>query len=516
LPLLFSMERTFPQIEVSITKTCGMVDTATSYYVQKHTRGLPTISAEPQTSAQAWKLIEKDYTLRLSLVAREWATEHLRAWNSVFAEGRKRGNSGYYGSALADMEIADADKRAEWSYRACCEIWDIQGRTKNRAFFRAIFDSCLQPMFSTREGCFRHALELHQKRTRARIPQGLSVIGGHMNREMSRLRAKWNTILEVATRDAENQERLKREQAIEQEARTIREIRERSFFAQAFGPRQLSAAGSGHTLAGTLSLPFTWGELEIRFQRLQAKTTPKLNVYAVVTRTTWHSGSINEQWSIGGNLVLQKEFENLGSIAARKLGYAPGNSACKNWLGRLREWMQQTGLDKNNGLAWRPSGSVNHDGTIGVTQSLYSEKIAELSAKFCLHLMAGGAPESTGSLSQEHSKILDGKSETRRPVRKTQRSKRHSHRTAVIFGAIQADLRGKKYCAALDVRKLWPPEAWREGGCPSSYARAYLDEKWRKRIQDEKCRYREQYEKTSAREREAIIQGENDTRRTRN
>lgn len=64
-------------------------------------------------SHQVWRLIEQDYTLRLSLIASEWATEHLRAWNAVFAEGHKRRNSGYYGPALVEMEIADANKRAE-------------------------------------------------------------------------------------------------------------------------------------------------------------------------------------------------------------------------------------------------------------------------------------------------------------------------------------------------------------------------------------------------------------------
>ncbi len=178
-------------------------------------RTLPSIRVEPHTSAQAWKLIEQDYTLRLSLVAHEWAEKHLKAWNAVFAEGRKRGNSTYYGPALVEMEITDAEKRAQWAYQTCCEIWEIQGRTPSRLFFRAIFDFCLQSMLATREGCFRHGLELHQKRTRSSIPQGLSTIIGRMNQEMGRLRAKWNTKLEIAARDAEHQERLSREQEME-------------------------------------------------------------------------------------------------------------------------------------------------------------------------------------------------------------------------------------------------------------------------------------------------------------
>ena|SRR5215469_1494454 len=65
----------------------------------------------PTNSIQVWKIIEQDFTLRLSLVANEWATEHLKAWNAVFAEARRRGNAAYCGPALVEMEIADADKR---------------------------------------------------------------------------------------------------------------------------------------------------------------------------------------------------------------------------------------------------------------------------------------------------------------------------------------------------------------------------------------------------------------------
>ncbi len=220
--------------------------------------------------------MEKDYTLRLSLVAHEWASEHLKAWNAVFAEGRKRGNSGYCGPALVEMEIADADKRAEWAYRTCCEIWEIQGRAKCRPFFRAIFESCLQPMFATREGCFRYDLELHQKRTGARIAHNLSTIGGYMKREMARVRAKWNTKLEIATRD--NEYRQQRSYALE-----LRQARAQARQVPASSPNdaptspenlvgkgRLQSQSERMTLeqVSAIALTFTWRELEDRFRDL--------------------------------------------------------------------------------------------------------------------------------------------------------------------------------------------------------------------------------------------------------
>src|SRR5271170_1010993 len=263
----------------------------------------PPIPQVITDSHQAWKLLETDYTLRLSLVANEWAREHLRTWNAVFAEGRRRGNAGYYGPALVEMEIADGDKRAEWSYQTCCEIWEIQGRTKRRPFFRAIFDWCLQPMFSTREGCFRHGLEIHQKRAGARISQDFSGTYGHFKREMGKLRAKWNTKLEIATRDAEHQERLSREL----------EARQALTIAQSAGERRSEAMGTAlEAQAGAVSSTFTWKELEIRFRQIQAPPTMQ-NASATFIPT-------ESEWIVGGNAAWRKQFEHLASIASRKLG----------------------------------------------------------------------------------------------------------------------------------------------------------------------------------------------------
>jgi len=495
--------------------------TATSYYVQAG-KGFPTISAEIQTSTQAWKLIEQDYTLRLSLVAHEWATEHLRAWNAVFAEGRKRGNAAYCGPALVEMEIADADKRAEWCYRTCCEIWEIQGRIKCRAFFRAIFDWGLQSLFATREGCFRSGLELHQKRTGARIPQDLSAIGGHMKREMGRLRAKWNTKLEIATRDSEYRKQQSHEHELKQRRSLAGQVPAPTANHAPTLPQNLSgeerlqsqSERMTHEQVNAIALTFTWRELEDRFRDLQAKTNGQ-RFSATVIRTEWDSGATTEDWFVGGNRGSRKVLEHLATIAVRKLGYALKEGADTYWFNRVREWVRKEGLDKDKDFAWCPTGSVSEHGETGTTQSLQTERIVELSAMFCVELMALGIPESAVSPPPGKLLLADGQSRPGQAKRKTSKTKAQLHKTAVIFGAIQSGLTGPKYCISLDDRKVRLPNDWKEEGCPDTYAQAYKDKQWRKRIQDEKCRYREQYEKTSARERESIIQGESGTRRAR-
>lgn len=405
---------------------------------------LPVVRIVPTTSIQAWRLIEKDFTLRLSLVANEWATEHLKAWNAVFAEGRKRGNAAYYGPALVEMEIADADKCAEWYYESCCEIWQIQGRAKSKPFFRAVFDWCLQPMFSTREGCFRHKLDLHQKRTRTRFAHSLSHINGQMKRRMGRLRAEWNTKLEIATRDAENQERVARERESEQKALAIRDIRERRFFEEAFGPRGPSThsvpeAMSGTERVGAVLSTFSWKELEPRFKDLQARA-PQRDCYAMVIRTEWHSGAISEEWIVGGtNLACQKKFEHLASIAAQKLGHEPSDVTYKHWLGRIRAWMQEAGLDKDRNIAWHSIGDVTIDGNTGKTNTLYTEQIAELSAMFCAHLMAHGARESAASSTLKSS---DTPENSQKPERNAGRKKSRSPEFERYAGALWKNHQG--------------------------------------------------------------------------
>jgi hypothetical protein len=94
-------------------------------------------------------------------------------------------------------------------------------------------------------------------------------------------------------------------------------------------------------------------------------------------------------------------------------------------------------------------------------------------------------------------------------------SKSETERRRVIFGAIQAGLKGPKYCSELDLRGLPVPLPWKEHGCPETYTQAYRDARWSKRIQDEKCNYRERFDQASPSDREAIIEGTTSTRRTR-
>jgi len=355
----------------------------------------PAVPHVIANSSQAWKLIERDYGLRLSLVASEWAEEHLKAWNAVFAEGSRRRNSAYCGPALVEMEIADADKRAEWAVNTCYEIWGIQDREKCRPFFRAIFECCLQPMFSVREGCFRSELERHGTRTRREIPQGNSAILGQMKRQMNKLRAKWNTKLEIATGENEYQQQRSLQESQKRPTPTV--------IASSENNDQLTTAQ-----LGAIASSLTWKELEIRFRDIEDEPIRR-RLTADYIRTEWDSGRVTEEWIISGNPVRQTDFEQLILIAVRKLGCTASADANKHWLDRVREWMQERRLDKDPDMAWLPTGMTREYGETGTTQGLRTERIGELSAMFCMELIARGTPEFATWRSSEPSAIISSK-----------------------------------------------------------------------------------------------------------
>jgi hypothetical protein len=222
-----------------------------------------------------------------------------------------------------------------------------------------------------------------------------------MNREMSRLISEWNTRLEIDTRDNDYQQQRIRAQELQQ-ARTPTAL------VPAFAPidvRRLSETPAGdermqsqsETLTieqvGAAALKFDWKEMEIRFRESQANATEQ-RFPANFIRTDWESGEVSKEWIVGGNPAFREEFENLASISARKLGCTRSEGANEYWLDRVWEWMQQAGLDKDKNVAWLPTGTVVQAGLTGTTQGLYTEKIAELSAQFCLELMTRGTPES--------------------------------------------------------------------------------------------------------------------------
>jgi hypothetical protein len=104
------------------------------------------------------------------------------------------------------------------------------------------------------------------------------------------------------------------------------------------------------------------------------------------------------------------------------------------------------------------------------------------------------------------------KTGAKKPNHPRPKTKAQAKRERVIFGAIQAKLKGIKYCKYLDEQKIAPLAVWED--FPGSYAAGYrAGLTYRKKLQDEKHRYQEKYDGMPPAHREVVIQGS--TRSTR-
>jgi hypothetical protein len=178
---------------------------------------------------------------------------------------------------------------------------------------------------------------------------------------------------------------------------------------------------------------------------------------------------------VGGNPVWRKEFEHLASIAARKLGYTANKDANEYWLNRVREWIQQEGLDKY--AAWLPTGTVNDRGSIGTTKNLYTERIAELSVMFCMELIARGIPESAVSPSSNQNRSQTPKVNQRSASRPLLNKYRSEIKRAILIQLTKnpraSDL---EICRALDADGAAElPKTWKSTLGDRLFVHAYRD-----------------------------------------
>jgi hypothetical protein len=105
-----------------------------------------------------------------------------------------------------------------------------------------------------------------------------------------------------------------------------------------------------------------------------------------------------------------------------------------------------------------------------------------------------------------HMEVQNGESiqNPQSPAKSTPKS-RSEKRDAKIFAAIQYDRTGVAYCLFVDALRLMIPAQWREAGCPSRYAEAYLRMPWRRKINAEKFRAHKRYKATSPQQCVSLI-----------
>lgn len=88
---------------------------------------------------------------KLAEIAEEMQLKLAADKAGAHADGRKRGNSGFYPSERVRLEELRADEWAEKTCQASLQVWETQGHRPSPAFYRALDQKILAPLFGTRK-----------------------------------------------------------------------------------------------------------------------------------------------------------------------------------------------------------------------------------------------------------------------------------------------------------------------------------------------------------------------------
>jgi hypothetical protein len=161
-------------------------------------------SAAPATwtPEDVWGLIDRRLlTAKLTEIAEEMHSKIAEDKAKARAEGRKRGNAAFYPAERIRLEEGRADEWAEKIYQASLRVWETQGHKPCRAFYQAVCEYLLAPLFETRKGTVNADFRIEDQRTGQ--PSHSAAAQGAFVRAMDRLSSRWNRKMDVAAREYE-------------------------------------------------------------------------------------------------------------------------------------------------------------------------------------------------------------------------------------------------------------------------------------------------------------------------
>ncbi len=170
-------------------------------------------SAAPATwtPQRVWELIDQPIlNAKLAEIAEEMHPKLAEDKAKAHAEGRKRGNAAFYPAERIRLEECRADEWAEKIYQASLQVWETQGYKPSLAFYQAIYEHLLAPLFASREGAVSADMTMEDQRT-GWHGRGTAALGA-FSRAMSRLSSRWKRKMDVAAR--ENEYAMQREQGV--------------------------------------------------------------------------------------------------------------------------------------------------------------------------------------------------------------------------------------------------------------------------------------------------------------
>ena len=149
-----------------------------------------------------WRQIDQVLlNAKLAEIAEEMHPKLAEDKAMAHSEGQRRGNSAFYPAERVRFEERRADEWAKKEYEAAYKVWETQGHKPSRAFYRAVYQNLLAPLFATRKVTVIADMGLEDQRTgRSGHSAGAQ---GAFARAMGKLSSRWNRKMEVATREYE-------------------------------------------------------------------------------------------------------------------------------------------------------------------------------------------------------------------------------------------------------------------------------------------------------------------------
>ena len=153
---------------------------------------------KPEIPDQAWERIDQPLLNdKLADIAEDMQRRLAEEMANVRADGRKRGNAGFYPAARIRMEERITDEWAAIAYQAALDVWKTQGYAPCGAVRRAIYGHTLVPLFATRKSTVMADLE--DQRTGR--PGNTAAARGEFARAMDALNSRWRRSVEVSARE---------------------------------------------------------------------------------------------------------------------------------------------------------------------------------------------------------------------------------------------------------------------------------------------------------------------------
>jgi hypothetical protein len=479
----------------------------------------------------AWREIDHELVRhKLSLISQEMQPKVVSETNRILFEGRKSGNSGFIKSGLVDIHVTLTDEWLDRVYRAYCEAWSLQGKSKSAGFVRAVFEKALVPLISTRQGVI---LDQFKRMGRHARNQSFSPPNDALVRALGHLRGKWWDRLEIEARSCKygiqpDVATKKQASSPEEPPKNQEDQGITTQVVPADSVLEEPARGLQMSI-GPKDYISVWDQIDTPLVSLKLQEPLNQHIEDIDKdrRTIEHDNRENRQASVRAILqMVERRADEWISIrygAYCEVWDLQARAKSANFLRTLRDNIiepavraRTTAETHDLVLKWKRCGYPGLQGLQAqLTSFRRSMQMLEVRWKTRLEIEAReldykarqkadtgeSAPTRTSNreeLQQQNRPAAPPNELTKRRRKPKTKSTAEKVREARICAAIAQGNRGLDYCRDVKAQRVVTRVTWRSDGCPKDYPDAYThaNPRWRALIQKEKNRYARKVKKS--------------------